>query len=75
MGESKNVHICATRKANTLKNFNLASLTSTLWSKSRTNLNSYINQGSSKRLTFCCVFIRGVEGDWWKNVRLQGKRN
>lgn len=24
MGESKNVHICATRKANTLKNFNLA---------------------------------------------------
>lgn len=24
MGESKNVHICATRKANTCKNFNLA---------------------------------------------------
>lgn len=53
----------------------LPSVTSTLWSKSRTNLNSYINQGSSKRLTFCCVFIRGEEGDWWKNVRLQGKRN
>lgn len=58
-----------------LRTLILPNLTSTLWSKSRTNLNSYINQGSSKRLTFCYVFIRGEEGDWWKNVRLQGKRN
>lgn len=75
MGESKNVHVCAIRKATHLRTLILPSMTSTLWSKLHTNPNSYINQGSSKRLKFCCVFIRGEERDGCNNVRLQGKRN